>query len=48
VVAKGCVLFVGNGGGRGEQRKWGDETIGAGKAIIQIDEVHVPGHKPAI
>ena len=47
VVARGCVGFVGNGGGRGEQRKWGDETIGAGKAMIQVDEVLAPGRKPA-
>jgi hypothetical protein len=48
-VAKGCILFLGNERGSGEEvRKWGDEYVGVGKAIIQIDDVLVPGYKPAI
>jgi hypothetical protein len=29
-------------------QKWGDEYVGAGKAIIQSDDVLVPGYKPPI
>jgi hypothetical protein len=47
-VAKGCILFLGNERGRGEVQKWGEEYVGAGKAIIQIDDVLVPGYKPPI
>jgi hypothetical protein len=47
-VAKGCILFLGNERGRGEVRKWGDEYVGAGKAMVQIDDLLVPGYKPPI
>jgi 3'-5' exonuclease len=47
-VAKGCILFLGNERGSGEVKKWGDVYVGAGKAIVQIDEVLVPGYKPPI
>jgi hypothetical protein len=42
-IARGCVTFLGESG---RQLWWGTQTLGKGKALVQIDQILKPAYKP--